>query len=89
MIAKGSTLELRRVPTTQIYLGSNASAQGMDTLSYFVAALNEGWDLTPVHLRTGRDVIPGMYRLEDGRKRFCAHLMAGEAHILALVENRL
>jgi len=88
LISRTSTLEIKRVPITQIYLGSAYSKQSQETVSFFVSALEGGWDLTPVHLVVGDGVTPGMYRLEDGRKRLCAHIITAEPHILAVVEHR-
>lgn len=88
MILRSSSLLVKRVPICQVYLGSNATKQSLETLHHFLSVLDQGHDLLPVHLVTGTDVLPGMHRLEDGRKRFAAYLMAGQAHVLALVEHR-
>ena len=88
MILHGSSLAIKRVPLCQVYLASSVDRQSLETLQHFLSVLEQGHDLTPVHLVTGADVLPGMHRLEDGRKRFAACLMAGQAHVLAVVEHR-
>ena len=83
-----SRLTLERVPLTRIYLGSTHSPNSLDTVRTFLTALEQGDDLLPLHLVVGPEVPPGFFRLEDGRKRFAAYLLAGVAHALSLVERR-
>lgn len=87
MIAAGSALTLLRVPLTEVYLRSNNNAEVLDDyFAHFHRVLLDGDDLAPVLLL--RDEARGMYRLEDGRKRYCAHILAGRSTILAVVEER-
>lgn len=86
MIRAGSELSLRHVPMTQVYLRSNRNPEQLgDYFAAFHRTLLDGHDLPPVWLLAdGR----GMYQLQDGRKRFAAHLLAGRPTILAVVEER-
>jgi hypothetical protein len=80
-------LTLRHVLMTEVYLRSNRNVEQLDDyFAYFHRTLLQGDDLAPVLLLADRD--RGMYQLQDGRKRFAAHLLAGRATILAVVEER-
>ena len=87
MIKAGSSLYLRRVPMVEVYLSSNHNAEQLSGyFAHFHETLLNGDDLHPVHLV--QDKARGLYRLEDGRKRYAAHILAGRPTILAVVEER-
>jgi hypothetical protein len=86
MIHKDSHLLLRRIPLTELRLACNKNEEDLDGhLRAFHEWLLQGNDLSPIHVVAEG---PHMHRIEDGRKRFAAHILAGRETALCLVENR-
>jgi len=86
VIHKDSHLLLRRIPLTELRLASNRNVEDLDgPIRDFHEWLKAGNDVAPLHVIPE---APHMNRVEDGRKRFTAHILAGRETALCLVEHR-